>query len=459
MESFSKPYVLGITMISAMGGFLFGYDWVVIGGAKPFYERYFDIVSLANFQGWAMSSAIAGCIIGALFSGYLSEKLGRKLPLLISSLLFLVASIGTGFSMVYSMFIFFRIIGGIGIGLASAIAPVYIAEVTPAPLRGRFVSLNQMTIVIGILAAQIVNLLIAEKIPAGATDEFIRLSWNGQTGWRWMFWACALPSALFLVLLIFLPESPRWLIKAGKPEKTIPVLTKIGGKAYALAEVEAIKSSVSGSAEKVDFGEILKPRYRKVILVGVVIAVFQQWCGINTVFNYAEEIFTSAGYDVNDTMFNIVITGSVNLIMTFFALLMVDRLGRKKLILFGSMGLAVNYLLLGGSYFAGFNGITVLSFIVVAIGIYAMSLAPVTWVILAEIFPNKIRGGAMSIATLALWIACFILTYTFPLINKLLGVSSTFWAFAAVCLAGFFFILKYLPETKNKSLEEIEGLI
>lgn len=442
-----------------MGGFLFGYDWVVIGGAKPFYERYFDIVSLAGLQGWAMSSAITGCIIGALISGYLSEKTGRKFPLVISAFLFLVASIGTGLSTVYNMFIIFRILGGIGIGLASAIAPVYIAEVAPAHLRGRFVSLNQLTIVVGILAAQVVNLIIAEKIPAGATDEFIKLSWNGQTGWRWMFWVCGLPSALFLFLLAFLPESPRWLIKAGKPEKAIPVLTKIGGTSYALAQANEIKSSLSDISEKVDFREAFKPRYRKVILIGIVIAVFQQWSGINTVFNYAEEIFTSAGYDVNDTMFNIVITGSVNLIMTLIALLMVDKLGRKKLILFGSVGLAVNYILLGGSYYAGFHGNTVLSFIVVAIGIYAMSLAPVTWVILAEIFPNKIRGTAMALATLALWVACFVLTYTFPLLNKFLGVSFTFWVFAGVCLAGFFFILKYLPETKNKSLEEIEKLI
>ena len=459
MKKFNHAYIFGISMVSAMGGLLFGYDWVVIGGAKPFYERFFDIASSANLQAWAMSSALIGCVLGAVTSGVISEKFGRKWPLLLSALLFTVASLGTGIASSYQFFIVFRIIGGVGIGLASALSPMYIAEVAPSHLRGRFVSLNQMTIVIGILAAQVINLLIADKVPLGATDEFIRNSWNGQIGWRWMFYVCTFPASLFFILTFFLPESPRWLIKAGKADKAFPTLKKIGGETYARDEMAAIQASLIDVSEKVDYKVLFSPKFRSILVIGVVLAVFQQWCGINTVFNYAEEIFTAAGYGVSDTLFNIVITGSVNLIFTLVAMFTVDKWGRKKLMLFGSIGLAINYLLLGTAFFLGIKGIAVLSLVVIAIGIYAMSLAPIVWVILSEIFPNRIRGAAMALATFSLWIACFVLTFTFPLLNKSFGAAGTFWVYAGICLLGFFFIMKRLPETKGKSLEEIEKMI
>lgn len=456
MKNFNKSYILGISMVSAMGGLLFGYDWVVIGGAKPFYERFFDIANSANLQAWAMSSALIGCIIGAVISGVVSDKFGRKWPLLLSAFLFTVASIGTGMATTYFSFIVFRIIGGVGIGLASALSPMYIAEVAPTHLRGRFVSLNQMTIVIGILGAQVINLLIAEAVPVGATDEFIRTSWNGQIGWRWMFYACAVPSAAFLLLTFLLPESPRWLIKAGKGDKAFPTLKKIGGEDYAREEMANIQATLNDVTEKVDFKELFKPKFRTVLIIGVVLAIFQQWCGINTVFNYAEEIFTAAGYGVSDTLFNIVITGSVNLIFTLVAMFTVDKWGRKKLMVLGSVGLAITYILLGSAFYFQLKGIAVLTLVIIAIAIYAMSLAPIVWVILSEIFPNRIRGAAMALATFALWIACFVLTYTFPLLNKGLGAAGTFWVYAAICMLGFVFILIKLPETKGKSLEEIE---
>ncbi len=456
MKKFNKAYILGISMVSAMGGLLFGYDWVVIGGAKPFYERFFDIANSANLQAWAMSSALIGCVIGAVVSGVVSDKFGRKWPLLLSAFLFTLASVGTGAASSYYIFIVFRIIGGVGIGLASALSPMYIAEVAPTHLRGRFVSLNQMTIVIGILAAQIINLLIAEAVPVGATDEFIRASWNGQVGWRWMFYACAFPAGAFFLLTFFLPESPRWLMKAGKSDKAFPTLKKIGGEEFAREEMANIQATLNDVSEKVDFKELFKPKFRTVIIIGVVLAVFQQWCGINTVFNYAEEIFTAAGYGVSDTLFNIVITGSVNLIFTLVAMFTVDKWGRKKLMVLGSVGLAITYILLGSAFYFQLKGIAVLTLVIVAIAIYAMSLAPIVWVILSEIFPNRIRGAAMALATFALWIACFILTYTFPLLNKGLGAAGTFWVYAGICLLGFVFILIKLPETKGKSLEEIE---
>jgi sugar porter (SP) family MFS transporter len=456
MRKFNNAYIFGISMVSAMGGLLFGYDWVVIGGAKPFYERFFDIASSANLQAWAMSCALIGCILGAMISGVVSDKFGRKWPLLVSAFLFTIASLGTGMASSYLMFVIFRMIGGVGIGLASALSPMYIAEVAPSHLRGRFVSLNQMTIVIGILAAQVINLLIAEKVPVGATDEFIRASWNGQLGWRFMFYACAIPAGAFFILTFFLPESPRWLMKAGKADKAFPTLKKIGGEEFAREEMSNIQATLDDVSEKVDFKALFQPKFRNVLLIGLVLAVFQQWCGINTVFNYAEEIFTAAGYGVSDTLFNIVITGSVNLIFTLVAMFTVDKWGRKKLMVLGSVGLTITYLLLGSAFYFHIKGIAVLSLVVIGIGVYAMSLAPIVWVILSEIFPNRVRGAAMALATFGLWIACFILTYTFPLLNKGLGAAGTFWLYAGICLLGFVFILKKLPETKGKSLEEIE---
>ena len=442
-----------------MGGLLFGYDWVVIGGAKPFYERFFGISGAENLQAWAMSCALIGCIAGAISSGYITEKFGRKKPLLLSAFLFVVASMGTGWAGTYDQFIFFRILGGIGIGLASAISPMYIAEIAPNHLRGRLVALNQMTIVIGILLAQCVNLLIAEPVPHGAGDEFIRLSWNGQYGWRWMFLACTFPAILFFILTFFVPESPRWLIKSGRREAALPILERIGGESFAYQEANMIQSSLSEGIQKTDKKELWHPKYRFVLVLGVVLAVFQQWCGINTVFNYAEEIFSAAGYGVSDTLFNIVITGGVNLLFTFVAIFTVDKWGRKKLMLTGAAGLALVYILLGLAFYAGIQGVAVLMLVITAIAVYAMSLAPIVWVILSEIFPNRIRGVAMAVATFALWLGCFVLTYTFPLFNKAMGASGTFWIYATVCLAGLVYLIRVLPETKGKSLEEIEQQI
>jgi sugar porter (SP) family MFS transporter len=456
MNKFNNTYLLSISMVSAMGGLLFGYDWVVIGGAKPFYERYFEITAFADLQAWAMSSALIGCILGAVVSGIISDKFGRKRPLLLAALLFTISAIGTGIADTYNTFIVYRIIGGLGIGLASALSPMYIAEVSPSQYRGRLVSLNQMTIVIGILGAQIINILIADKVPADATDAFISGSWNGTIGWRWMFWAEVVPAVAFFIFTFFVPESPRWLMKVGKAEAAFPTLNKIGGEAYAKEEMDNIQATLNDVSEKVDFKSLWNPKYRTVLIIGVVLAVFQQWCGINIVFNYADEIFTAAGYGVSDTLFNIVITGSVNLIFTLVALFTVDKWGRKKLMILGAAGLAITYILLGSAFYFEMKGIPVLIMVITGIAVYAMSLAPITWVILSEIFPNRIRGAAMSLATFVLWIACFILTYTFPLLNKNLGAAGTFWLYAVICILGFLFILKKLPETKGKSLEEIE---
>ena len=455
--NFNKRFIIGITLVSAMGGLLFGYDWVVIGGAKPFYERFFNIASLPHFQGWAMSSALTGCLFGAMISGYFTDRFGRKLPLIGAAALFTVSAIGTGAVNQFTPFIVYRLIGGLGIGLASAISPMYIAEISPAPLRGRLVSVNQLTIVIGILAAQVINYLIAEDVPAGATDEMIVQSWNGQMGWRWMFWAETVPAFTFFVLAFFIPESPRYLAKSGNRPKALLILKRIGGESYAGAEEKNIAATLNEGGTKVDWKELFSGKIRPVMLMGIILAVFQQWCGINVIFNYAEEILTAAGYSVGDMLFNIVITGAVNLIFTLLAMRMVDSWGRRKLMLLGSIGLAAIYFVLGASYWFELKGFAILVLVLLGIATYAMTLAPVTWVVLSEIFPNRIRGAAMAVATTALWSACFVLTYTFPLLNKLLNASGTFWLYAFICLSGFLFILRKLPETKGKSLEEVEA--
>jgi SP family sugar porter-like MFS transporter len=454
---YNWPYLLGISLISAMGGLLFGYDYVVIGGAKPFYEPFFGITNNAFLQGWAMSCALAGCIAGAVISGWLSDRLGRKKLLIVAAGLFVAASYGTGASGSFDIFVLFRILGGIGIGLASNLSPMYIAEITPANVRGRFVSINQLTIVIGILAAQFINWRIARPVLPGATQADILASWNGQTGWRWMFYACSIPAGLFFILMWFVPESPRWLArKMVNHVKARKVLAKIGGNDYSVSEFASIEETLHETSEKSKIRFLKQTGVSKILILGIVLAVFQQWCGINVIFNYAQEIFANAGYSVSDILFNIVITGCVNLLFTFIGMFTVDKLGRKALMLLGAGGLAGIYAILGTMYFFHLQGLPLLIMVVTAIACYAMSLAPVTWVILSEIFPNRMRGTAMSVATFSLWAACFILTYTFPLLNQFLKASGTFWLYGCICIMGFVFILKKLPETKGKSLEEIE---
>ncbi|UMB59215.1 sugar porter family MFS transporter [Lutibacter sp. A80] len=454
---FNFTYLLFLALVSAMGGFLFGYDWVVIGGAKPFYELFFNISSMPTLQGWAMSSALIGCIFGAVISGLVADRFGRKIPLIFSAALFTLSAFGTGYVDQFTPFIVFRLIGGLGIGLASTLSPMYIAEIAPAKYRGQFVAINQLTIVIGILAAQIANYFIAESIPDTHTPEIILSSWNGQIGWRWMFWAELIPAIAFFVLMFLVPKSPRFLVKINKDAQALRVLSKIGGEIYANHALSDIKLTLKESGNKnVKFSDFKSPTIKPVIIIGIVLAVFQQWCGINIIFNYAEEIFTAAGYSVGDMLFNIVITGSVNLIFTFVAMRTVDSWGRRKLMLLGSIGLAVVYAILGGAYYFEFTGWPVLLLVIIAIGIYAMSLAPITWVVLSEIFPNRLRGVAMSIATFSLWVASFILTFTFPILNDALGASGTFWVYSLICVSGYMFIKNKLPETKGKSLEEIE---
>lgn len=458
-EAHHGGYLWLIALTAALGGLLFGYDWVVIGGAAPFYEKFFTLTD-ASDKGWAQSCALIGCLVGALMSGGMSDRFGRKWLLFLSAVLFAVSSIGTGMAGSFNIFVFWRILGGVAIGLASNLSPMYISEISPASIRGRLVSLNQFTIVIGILAAQVANLWVAQCFPqwiGGATGADAALAWNQSQGWRWMFGITAVPSLLFLLGMLVVPESPRWLVKNGHPVKARQVLSKIGGEGYAdkvLASIESTLENETGT--KVHFSAMLERRTFKILMLGIGLAVFQQWCGINVVFNYAGEIFKSAGYSIEDTLQNMAWTGSVNFVFTLVAMAVVDKLGRRPLMLAGSAGLALIYGLIGLCYKQSILGGPVLGLVLGAIGCYAATLAPVTWVVISEIFPNRIRGAAMSVSVFFLWLACFILTYTFPILNAKFGAANTFWTYAVICVGGFLLVSFRLPETKGKSLEQIE---
>ena len=433
MKGTNKGFIYFICLVSAMGGLLFGYDWVVIGGAKPFYELYFGIGDSPLLQGVAMTTALIGCLAGAMVAGGAADRYGRKPLLMLSALLFTVSAIGTGLFNDFTLFNIARFVGGVGIGVASALAPMYIAEVSPAEIRGRMVSLNQMTIVLGILGAQIVNMLLARD-----TTVAENLAWDVEWGWRWMFWAETLPAALFLVMSFVIPESPVYL------------------KMKAAATPQHSEQADMPDSGQAGLRELFQHRYGRVLVLGLVIAVFQQWCGTNVIFNYAQEIFVGAGFDVDGMFINIVITGIANVVFTFVALYTIEKWGRRTLMLIGAGGLGLIYLILGTCYYLQVTGVLMVGLVVAAISIYAMTLAPVTWTLLAEIFPNRIRGIAMATCTFALWVGCCTLTFSFPSMNAALGSSGTFWIYSAICVCAFVFLYRRCPETKGKSLEELE---
>ncbi|MCL5098751.1 MAG: sugar porter family MFS transporter [Candidatus Omnitrophica bacterium] len=456
VATLNRVYIFTIVLIAALGGLMFGYDWVVIGGAELFYERYFNLNSSLQV-GWAMSSALLGALVGAMFAGVLSDKFGRKPLLLISGFLFVGTSLGTSLAPNFTLFVTSRLLGGVAIGIASSLSPLYIAEIAPADMRGRLVSVNQLTIAFGVVAAQLANWLIAQPTAPGATVAQLPLdSWNVQTAWRWMFGATSVPALVFFISMFFVPESPRWLVKKGRSDRALGVLVRVGGEGYATRSVKEIEATLVNETEKLDLGRLLEPKMLRILLVGVVLAVFQQWCGINVIFQYGSRIFANAGYQVSGILFNIVITGIVAVLMTLVAIGTVDRWGRRVLMLSGALGLSIIYLLVGGAYHQHLKGLVPVVLVVAAIACYCYSLAPITWVILSEIFPNRIRGGAMSVSVAALWVGNFVLSQTFPIMDERLGLDRCFWIYSAICFLGFVFIFLRLPETKGKTLEQIE---
>lgn len=429
MEVNNKSFLYFICVVSAMGGLLFGYDWVVIGGAKPFYELFFGISQNPVLQGVAMSTALVGCLIGAMTAGALADRYGRKRLLIFAAIMFTISAIGTGAFNDFVIFNIARFVGGVGIGLASTVSPMYIAEVSPAEIRGRMVSLNQMTIVLGILSAQIVNMVLAEPVDSALPSAELLKTWNVTVGWRWMFWAETIPAAIFLFLSLFIPESPVYV---------------------------ALRDGFVKNEPQASLKDLFVPKYAKVLVLGIVVAVFQQWCGTNVIFNYAEEIFRGAGYEVDDMFINIVVTGIANVFFTIVAIYTIEKWGRRTLVLTGALGLCLIYLTLGTCYALHVTGIVMVILVVLAISCYAMTLGPVTWVLLSEIFPHKVRGIAMAVCTFSLWAGCCTLTFSFPPMNAALGSSGTFWIYSAICMCAFIYLFRSCPETKGKSLEDLE---
>lgn len=435
-QQYNSFYILCISFIAALGGYLFGFDFAVISGALPFLRELFGLNEY--WEGFTTGSLALGAIIGCLIAGSVSDKYGRKPGLLLAAAIFMISSLAMAFAPQLNFFIFSRFMAGIGVGMASMLSPMYIAEVSPAKYRGRMVAINQLTIVIGILITNLVNYSLRN---------------NGDDAWRWMFGLGAVPSALFLLGVLWLPESPRWLMKVGKEQKAFNVLAKIGNKDFVQDSIASIRQSLQGNM-KMSYLAAFDKSVLPAVLVGIGLAVFQQLCGINVVFNYTSNIYESIGASKDDQLLQTVFIGGVNLFFTLLAMSLVDKLGRKPLMLIGAGGLAILYIVIAQMLTA--KSASVAYFLLMAIGTYAVSLAPVTWVLISEIFPNKVRGAATSIAVLCLWAAYFILTFSFPVLAGKMGTDKTFYIYSVICVAGLMFVWLRVKETKGKTLEELE---
>lgn len=441
-QSFNISYILRLSAVATLGGLLFGYDIAVISGAIPFISEYFDLAEW--WKGFVVSSVYLGCMVGAGAAGRFSDYYGRKNLLIISAILFAISAVGSGISNTIGSFFIYRLIGGLGVGMASMLSPMYIAEITPAKIRGRFVALNQFAIVTGILAAYFVNFLLLAI---------------GENGWRWMFIAEAIPALIFLVSMIFVPETPRFLAKKGKDDKAHSILNRIGGGDFADFSMNEIRETFRTEI-KGDLRQLTDRSLRLVLIIGITLAILQQWSGINVIFFYAPDIFAKTGASIESQLFQTVIIGAMNVIFTLLAMWLVEKLGRKILLLISTTGMALSYIIIGALFhLENLSGYALLIFSLTAVGSYSLGLAPVTWVILSEIFPNRIRGQAMAIATFCLWIGTFTLTLTFPVLLEHLQGAYTFWLYGVICLCGFVFILLVLPETKGKTLEALEKIL
>ncbi len=445
----SPHYVALVTVVAALGGLLFGYDTAVIAGAIGFLQTHFDLDP--TLKGWAASSALLGCVIGVSFAGIFSDRMGRKKTLVLSAILFLVSAIGTAIPKEFSVFVVFRMLGGIGVGVASMASPIYIAEITPGRIRGRMVSVNQFAIVTGMLIIYFVNYFIALR-----GDE----AWNVSTGWRWMFASGAIPSAIFLALLLIVPESPRWLTEKGLTEKARSVLVKVGGPSFAEAELRSIEATLNQEVESL--GRLFRTGWRKVMVLGIALAVLQQVTGINVFLYYAPEIFKKLGSGVDAALLETIVVGAVNLTFTIVAIWTVDRLGRKPLMIIGATGMGFSLVAMGLAAQFEVVSIWILICILAFIACFALSVGPVTWVLLSEIYPTRIRGRALSVATFCLWTANFIVSQTYPMMDEnptliaQFNHGFPFYVYAVFCLVLVLTVWKGVPETKGHSLEEIE---
>jgi MFS transporter, SP family, xylose:H+ symportor len=444
-----RLYIIVVCLVAALGGLLFGYDTGVINGAIGPLKAHFAFD--ANWAGWATGCALLGCAIGAGAAGAFSDRFGRKNVLILSAVFFFISAVGTAVPRSITTFIIYRILGGVGVGAASISSPMYIAEISPARIRGRMVSVNQLAIVTGFLVVYFVNYFIA-----GHGDA----AWNEQTGWRWMFGSEALPAMLLLVLLFFVPESPRWLTKQNRSDEALDILTRVDGGEYARSELAEIKDAIA--RESGSLRQLFQPGMKIVLVIGIVLAVLQQVTGINVFLYFGTEIFKKMGSATNAALLQTVVVGAVNLSFTVIAIWTVDRLGRKPLMMIGSAGMGLSLLAMGLAAYFQRTELWVLLFILGYIACFALSVGPVTWVILSEIFPTRIRGRAMAMATVCLWVANYVVSQTFPMMDESAWLVANFhhalpfWLYGAFCLVLLIFVARLVPETKGKTLEEIE---
>lgn len=437
-------FVYLVSIIAALGGLLFGYDTAVISGAIGYLQTKFDLSP--EMTGFAVSAAIWGCVVGVLGAGFLSDRLGRKRALLGTAILFGISAIGSAVPETLTQFVIARFIGGLGVGAASMLAPMYISEIAPAHNRGMLVTLYQLAIVVGINIIYFVNLLIS-----GLGDD----AWNVELGWRYMLGSEVIPAVIFFGALFLVPESPRWLSKNGRDAEALEVLEKVNGKGNGESLLAEIKGSLS--AEKGTLSELFAPGLRMAMIVGIVLAIFSQITGINAIIYYAPEIFKSAGFAKESALMQTVVIGLTNTLFTFIAIWLIDKVGRKLLLIWGVSGMMVCLLGIGMAFHFEFqSGPLLLTFILGYVACFAASLGPIPWVIISEIFPTKTRGIAMSFSIVMLWLAVVLITQTFPVLLESIGSAFTFWIFMINAFILVLFISRYVPETKQKTLEEIE---
>jgi len=434
-----KGYVILISVVAALGGLLFGFDTAVISGTINFIQPYFALSEAG--LGWTVSSLLFGCIAGVFLAGKAGDHFGRKKVLMLAALLFFVSAVGSASAHELFYFIVARVLGGLAVGIASILSPMYIAEIAPAKYRGSLVSMNQLAIVIGILIAFFSNYLLVD---------------TGENNWRWMLLVMAAPAVFLFFSLLLVPESPRWLVARGQNEEAIKVLIKTSGAEVAHAELNEIEQTLKNQEEST-LKDLLAPKIRPLLFIGIILAVFQQITGINTIMYYAPKIFATIGQSNNSALLQTILIGGTNLIFTLVAMVLIDRFGRKLLILAGSAGMALMLAGLSVLFFTKqTSGVLVLVFILGYCAFFSASLGPTLWVVVAELFPNRLRSKGMSIAIVSLWIACTIVTIAFPIMLEQLSGGITFLIFAMICLANLLYVWRYVPETKGKTLEELE---
>lgn len=460
-------YLMFITMVATLGGLLFGYDTAVISGTVKYLDINFilplglDETAGSSLLGFLVLSALIGCVFGGMIGGYMATKFGRKKSLLVAAVLFIISAIGSAYPEIgmgsdapvhtfITSFVVYRIIGGVGVGLASMLSPMYIAEMAPAEKRGGLVSWNQFAIIFGMVVVYFVNYFIAVS-----GDE----TWITTTGWRLMFLSETIPATILLVLVMFVPESPRWLIMKGDETKATSIIRRVTGREDVSAEIVSIKESLQGVVKSRLFAFGVG-----VIVIGVLLSVFQQFVGINVVLYYAPEIFRNMGLGTDAALLQTIVVGLINMTFTVVAIFTVDKFGRKPLMIIGSLGMAVSMFVLGLIFFSQHMGIAALIAMLFYTASFAMSWGPVCWVLLSEIFPNKIRGQAMAIAVASQWIANYLVSWTFPMMDKssylidLFHHGFAYWVYAAMAILSAIFIWKFVPETKGKTLEQMNSL-